>query len=61
MVYDAQQKYLRQHGHYAGSPAELGIKDGIKMQATDMQFTATTGAPGQVLSIDQDGEVGRQH
>ena len=59
MLYGAQQKYLRQHGHYANSVAELGMKDGgrIKMEATDVQFIAAIGAPGRMLSIDQDGEV----
>jgi hypothetical protein len=59
MLYGAQQKYLRQHGHYASSVSELGMKEGgeIKMQATDAQFTAAIGAPGRMLSIDQDGEV----
>ncbi len=59
MVYDAQQKYLRQHGHYAGLLEELGIKEGgeIKLRATDVQFTAAVGVPRRVLSIDQDGEV----
>ena len=59
MLYGAQQKYLRQHGHYANSVAELGVKDGgeIKMEATDLQFIAAIGAPGRMLSIDQDGEV----
>jgi hypothetical protein len=58
-LYGAQRKYLRQHGHYANSMSELGIKDGgeIKLQATEVQFTATVSGRGGVLSIDQDGEV----
>jgi hypothetical protein len=58
-LYGAQRKYLRQHGRYARSVSELGIKDGgeINMQATEVQFNATVSGQGGVLSIDQDGEV----
>jgi hypothetical protein len=62
-IYEKQQGYLRQHGHFAETLRQLGLVggDGIKLQATDMQFTATVDDPAGGLSINQDGEVGRRH
>jgi len=59
MIYEKQQKYIQQHGHYAEILRQLGLVggSGIKLQATDTQFMATVNAPGGELSIDQDGEV----
>jgi Carbohydrate family 9 binding domain-like len=62
MVYDQQQKYMRQQGHYAGTLKELGFAGGggIKLQATDVQFTAkVSGSAFGTLTIDQDGRVSR--
>jgi hypothetical protein len=60
MVYGQQQKYLRQQGHYASTLKELGLAGGggIKMQATDAQFSARiAGSVFGSLTIDQEGEV----
>ena len=61
MIYDKQQKYIRQHGHYADGLRQLGLAggDGIKMQGTDTEFTAMVKGSVGGLSIDQDGEVKR--
>lgn len=62
LVYNKQQKYLQQEGHYAGTLRQLGlVGGGVKMQATDVQFTATVSEGESLLSIDQDGEVESRH
>jgi hypothetical protein len=59
-IYGKQQKYREGHGRYAGSLQALGMTEsGVKMEATDEQFTATLNGRGGVMTIDQDGEVGR--
>ena len=62
MIYEKEQKYLQQHGQYAETFRKLGLAggNGIELQATDKQFTATMNGQGDVLSIDQDGEVTRR-
>jgi hypothetical protein len=58
MIYEHEQKYLREEGRYAGTLKELGLMGhGVKIQATDKQFIATVSGQGGGLSIDQDGEV----
>lgn len=59
LIYDQQQKYRRQHGHYAGLLQQLGLVggEGIKLETSEAQFTATVNIPGGAVSIDQDGEV----
>ena len=58
-IYEKEQIYFRQHGHYAQILRQLGLVggDGIQLQATDLQFMATVNSSGGELSIDQDGEV----
>jgi len=64
MIYEHEQKYLGQEGHYAGTLKKLGLAGGgmIKIQATDTQFSARIAdtAFGS-LSIDQDGNVEQGH
>jgi hypothetical protein len=56
-VYYAQKGYWRKHGRYAATLKELGVEaPELWMKATDLQFTAGTGAG---LNIDQDGKVAR--
>ena len=56
-VYYAQKGYFRQHGKYAATLTALGMEaPELWMKATDLQFTAGTGAG---LNIDQDGLVAR--
>jgi hypothetical protein len=62
VVYERQQKFMRQQGHYAGTLKELGFAGGggIKLQATELQFTArVSGSAFGTLTIDQDGKVDR--
>jgi hypothetical protein len=58
-IYYKQQKYLREHGHYADILRQLDLVggNGIRLKATDTQFTATVNTTGGALSINQDGEV----
>ena len=63
VLYDKQQKFREQQGHYAGSLSLLGMADSgvLKMQATDVQWMALAGGSGVVLSIDQEGRVERRN
>jgi hypothetical protein len=62
MIYEKQQKYRQQHGHYAEILRQLELVggDGIKLQATDQQFMAAVNGSDGTLSIDQDGEIRRR-
>ncbi|HTR29977.1 MAG TPA: carbohydrate-binding family 9-like protein [Puia sp.] len=58
-IYYKQQKYFREHGHYADILRQLDLVggNGIRLKATDTQFTAAVNTAAGELSIDQDGEV----
>ena len=72
LVYYKQKEYLRKHGHYATSLAQLGVKNKgkfriegqlhqLRIEATSRQFmTFIQGPDKEVWSIDQDGLVRKQ-
>ncbi len=70
-VYDAQKKYFKAQGHYAASLQALDIPEDsktikgevlrLKLEGTSVQFTVTvnSGVLTDMLTVDQDGKVGR--
>jgi hypothetical protein len=58
-IYYKQKNYLRGHGHYADILRQLDLVggSGIRLRATDTQFTAAVNTTAGELTIDQDGEV----